>query len=581
MYTIPQDQTPRSGKALYRRPEEERRYLPLYTPCPFTKEKIQGTFESLEYEVRSRKEEDLARIVYAFEDLTGIFGLRRQDGSGYMIGIGPEESNMSVKPEYIEIAPIAERMERMLYNARILSRPQSALMRQLDRTLLGIRKNSGAADTAEENGDAFLNVTPETLDYLKRKLQEKKELSASVFGRDLLHFEYSFHTKYQSMVSALENLKRISEIAQGAKNYYDDLSYNDPVYSENELRNMHNDAAQKLDLFCTYLHILTSDVISDCRKASIDASGLDLHLTLLPTGFYHYPPQRESIVRLCETVVPTLTEEIQKTIRKLVSRAARRGMKERDALEEEFQVPEALFDLLEQAGDANAELAEFALCEIDSIVDSMLRRMGAALENAENDRGSLDRAGKRVLSPEEIYAKCAPAVFLIDCYEDEKYNTFLSGGSGFLVGVNGLALTCYHVAKDMQYSSIKYTDGSLGYMEQIICCDPMRDWALIRVAGAEGKPYIRRCDTFAPGETVYAIGCPEGIEHTMSEGLISSDISAQTGGTMIQISVPVSHGSSGGVLLNRSGEAIGITVGANKFQAHDVNYAVPISLIQY
>jgi tetratricopeptide (TPR) repeat protein len=83
--------------------------------------------------------------------------------------------------------------------------------------------------------------------------------------------------------------------------------------------------------------------------------------------------------------------------------------------------------------------------------------------------------------------------------------------------------------------------------------------------------------TLKVGSRVYAIGAPEGLTLTLSEGIISSLRSVE-GGQYLQITAPISHGSSGGGLFDEEGRLIGLTT----FYIADgqqLNFAVPIEWI--
>src|SRR5262249_3421737 len=74
------------------------------------------------------------------------------------------------------------------------------------------------------------------------------------------------------------------------------------------------------------------------------------------------------------------------------------------------------------------------------------------------------------------------------------------------------------------------------------------------------------------GDEVYVVGNPEGLEGTFSQGIISS----LRGNDYIQITAPISHGSSGGPVLNKNGEVIGVAVGLIE-EGQNLNFAIPVS----
>ena len=80
------------------------------------------------------------------------------------------------------------------------------------------------------------------------------------------------------------------------------------------------------------------------------------------------------------------------------------------------------------------------------------------------------------------------------------------------------------------------------------------------------------------GEKVVAIGNPLGYERTVSDGIISG-LREEKGMKYLQITTPISPGSSGGALLNMYGEVIGITSMGYLGFAQNLNFAVPINYV--
>ncbi len=79
------------------------------------------------------------------------------------------------------------------------------------------------------------------------------------------------------------------------------------------------------------------------------------------------------------------------------------------------------------------------------------------------------------------------------------------------------------------------------------------------------------------GQRVYAIGAPQGLELTLSEGLISA-LRGTDKGAIIQTTAPVSPGSSGGGLFNSSGQLVGIVTFQRK-SGQNLNFALPAAWI--
>lgn len=177
---------------------------------------------------------------------------------------------------------------------------------------------------------------------------------------------------------------------------------------------------------------------------------------------------------------------------------------------------------------------------------------------------------------EEIYKKCSPAVFYIELYDAK--GDYAGSGSGFFIDSDGTAVTNYHVIDDITSAKIRTTDGRIYKVAGVYDYGRSDDWAVIRIDG-NNFPYLEIDKSeVVGGQVVYAIGSPKGLENTISEGLISNANRIIDGVRHIQISVPISPGSSGGALLNKQGKVIGITSGG--FNAgQNLNLAMPISVI--
>ncbi len=184
----------------------------------------------------------------------------------------------------------------------------------------------------------------------------------------------------------------------------------------------------------------------------------------------------------------------------------------------------------------------------------------------------------REMSAEEVFASCAPAVFYLEVYD--RNGIPFASGSGFFLDSSGTAVTNYHVIEGA--SSAKATlseSGAVCEIEGVYDYDIAADWAVIKVKGS-GFPYLGRgeAETIVGGATVYAIGSPLGLQNTISQGLISNPSRVAEGVTYIQTSAAISHGSSGGALINKYGEVIGIT-SATYTEGQNLNLALPVTVL--
>jgi serine protease Do len=168
-------------------------------------------------------------------------------------------------------------------------------------------------------------------------------------------------------------------------------------------------------------------------------------------------------------------------------------------------------------------------------------------------------------------------------------------GTGFVLDTNGLVATNLHVIIGTHDIKIKTSDGSIHTATEIVNIDPVRDLALLRFAGAGSIQPLRLGDSskVVTGDQIIAIGNPLGVfENTVSAGLVSSirtlcsaqDVAKQTAQcpaelTLLQISAPISQGSSGGPLFNDVGEVIGVTTAINK-EGQLINFAMPANYLK-
>jgi S1-C subfamily serine protease len=135
----------------------------------------------------------------------------------------------------------------------------------------------------------------------------------------------------------------------------------------------------------------------------------------------------------------------------------------------------------------------------------------------------------------------------------------LGSGSGVLLSSDGYILTDAHVVGDDKQARLRWSDG-IETLGEVVRVAKNRDVAIIKTDPRGRTPLAIKRGAVAPGERVYAIGSPRGKDFasTVSSGVISAD-RVFNGLRYIQSDTTVSHGSSGGPLLDETGAVIGLT----------------------
>jgi S1-C subfamily serine protease len=134
-----------------------------------------------------------------------------------------------------------------------------------------------------------------------------------------------------------------------------------------------------------------------------------------------------------------------------------------------------------------------------------------------------------------------------------------SQGSGFFIK-DGVIVTNYHVIEGGESAKILLSNGNYVDVEGVLYTDSNIDIAILKLAKEVGiKPVtIGQILDTDKGSIAVAIGSPLGLFNTVSTGIISNFWEAD-GVNLIQISIPITNGNSGGALFNESGKLIGIT----------------------
>lgn len=148
-------------------------------------------------------------------------------------------------------------------------------------------------------------------------------------------------------------------------------------------------------------------------------------------------------------------------------------------------------------------------------------------------------------------------------------------GTGFFINDSGLLLTNLHVVEGSRIVVVKTANGEAVQVSNAAGYDLENDLVALQVATRGPGVRLANSDTVEVGDPVIVVGNPEGLEATISNGLISG-VRDIEGHILFQITAPIPGGSSGGPVFNDRGEVIGVVVSSLK-RAQNINFAIPIN----
>lgn len=180
------------------------------------------------------------------------------------------------------------------------------------------------------------------------------------------------------------------------------------------------------------------------------------------------------------------------------------------------------------------------------------------------------------MEPKQIARQAFPSVVLITI--KDKSAKRVSLGSGFVVGRNIIA-TNLHVINGGTSGAAKIVGQSTEIdIEGVLAVDELHDLALLKTRTSAPPLKISTGPLPEIGDPVYAIGNPQGLEGTFSQGIVSA-LRSMPSGRWIQISAPISPGSSGGPVLDANGDVVGIAV-ATLTSGQNLNFAIPVDVLR-
>lgn len=185
-----------------------------------------------------------------------------------------------------------------------------------------------------------------------------------------------------------------------------------------------------------------------------------------------------------------------------------------------------------------------------------------------------------LISVPDLARKALTATVSLEVHDDKGRTR--GRGSGFFVGFDLIA-TNFHVIQGATQGGVRLVNTETTYpIEGIAATDEANDLALLKVKVDDIFPLaLGDSDNVPIGATVYAVGNPKGLEGTFSDGIISArrDID---GKQRLQMTTPISPGSSGGPVLIRDGKVIGVSASVYyPKDAQNLNFAIPSNALKW
>jgi len=173
------------------------------------------------------------------------------------------------------------------------------------------------------------------------------------------------------------------------------------------------------------------------------------------------------------------------------------------------------------------------------------------------------------LTPEEIFDTVKDSIVVVKTFDSQMKP--LLQGSGVILSSDKIATNC-HVLKGVWFCVV--SQGRHSVYASRYAEDQNKDVCIMSVEGLGGRAInLGSANGLKVGNVVYAVGAPEGLELSLSTGIVSQ----LRGGPppIIQTTAAISHGSSGGGLFDKDGRLVGLT-SSGFVDGQNLNFAIPV-----
>lgn len=175
-------------------------------------------------------------------------------------------------------------------------------------------------------------------------------------------------------------------------------------------------------------------------------------------------------------------------------------------------------------------------------------------------------------SLEQIIPQVKSAIFTVHALDDN--GVPISQGSGFFISPSGIGITNFHVLENASGAYISDSKGNIINIKTVIDYNPDLDLVKFKVDNNTATPHLQIANHVPlQGTKIISYGTPKGFENSVSTGIISAIRNMPNYGKVIQITAPISPGSSGSPVLNYQKQVVGVST-FNYIGGQNLNFAI-------
>jgi hypothetical protein len=182
--------------------------------------------------------------------------------------------------------------------------------------------------------------------------------------------------------------------------------------------------------------------------------------------------------------------------------------------------------------------------------------------------------GAKASTSPEIIAQAKPAVIQVIAF-DQQWKP-IKNGTGFFISPDGYAVTNFHVVSGAANVMARSNNGAFFHYEGLVAHPSDVDLVILKFSATD-VPFLHlgQSKDAREGERVLVIGNPEGLQGTVSDGIIAA---FRANRSIIQITAAISPGSSGSPVLDENGQLIGVAT-IQYAEGQNLNFAIAVEWV--